>query len=131
MILLLINEGQGVYQKIKNQISPEDFKNESNREIIKILYNELEKGEIGDVIGLFEKHEELLSHITYIMSNDFEISDIDKAVEDLSSKFIKEKLQEEKSEILKTLVSSDLNKEEAKEKEIRLKEISKKLVNLK
>lgn len=131
MILLLINEGQGVYQKIKSQISPEDFRNESNREIAKILYSELEKGEISDVIGLFEKHEELLSHITYIMSNDFETSDIDKAVEDLSSKFIKEKLQEEKAEILKSLVSDNLDKGEAKKKEIRLKEISKKLVNLK
>lgn len=131
MILLLINEGQGVYQKIKNQISPEDFKNQSNREIVKILYSELEKGEISDVIGLFEKNENLLSHITYIMSNDSEISDIDKAVEDLSSKFIKEKLQEEKAEILKSLVSNKLDKEKAKEKENRLKEISKKLVNLK
>ncbi len=131
MILLLINEGQNVYQKIKDEISPEDFRNEANMEIAKILYNELEKGELSNVIGLFEGQEVLLSHITYILSKEFELSDVDKAVEDLKDKFIKEKLQDEKAEILKKLVSNDLDKEEAKALEVRLKEISKELVNLK
>ncbi len=131
MILLLINEGQNVYQKIKNDISPEDFKNEENRKIMKILYEELEKGDISNVIGLFEGKEELLSHITYILSKEQDIRDTSKAVEDLTGKFIKEKLQEEKSEILKKLVSKDLDKEESKKIEDRLKEISKKLVSIK
>lgn len=131
IICLLINEGQKVYEKIKNDISPEDFKNEQNKKIIKTLYEELEKGDITNVIGIFEKEEELLSHITYILSKELDISDVDKAVEDLSSKFIKEKLQEEKGEVLKKLISSETTPEEAKKAEDRLKEISKKLVSLK
>ena len=131
MILLLINEGQNVYQKIKDEISPKDFKNEANRDIAQILYNQLEKGELSNVIGLFERQESLLSHITYILSKEIELSDVDKAIEDIKDKFIKEKFQEEKAEILKKLVSNDLDKEEAKALEVRLKEISKKLVNLK
>ncbi len=131
IICLLINEKQKVYEKIKNDISPEDFKNEQNKKIIKTLYEELEKGDITNIIGIFEKDEELLSHVTYILSKELDISDVDKAVEDLSRKFIKEKLQEEKGEILKKLISSETTPEEAKQAENRLKEISKKLVSLK
>lgn len=130
IVSLLINEGQKVYQKIKNEISPEDFKNEQNKKIVRILYEELEKGDITNVIGIFENEEELLSHITYILSKELDINDVDKAIDDLTKKFVKEKLQEEKSEILKKIVSSDIDKEEAKQAENRLKEISKKLVNL-
>ncbi len=131
IVSLLINGGQKVYQKIKDEISPEDFKNEQNKKIVKILYEELEKGDITNVIGIFENEEELLSHITYILSKELDISDVDKAIDDLTKKFVKEKLQEEKSEILKKLVSGNLDKEESKQKEDRLKEISRKLVNLK
>lgn len=131
IISLLINVGQEVYKKIKNDISPNDFKNQQNKKIVKILYEEYEKGDISNIIGLFEKEEELISHVTYILSKELDINDIDKAVEDISNKFIKEKLQEEKAEILKKLVSIDIDKDEAKKMEERLKEISKKLVKFK
>ena len=131
IILLLINEGQDVYQKIKEKITPSDFKNEKNKKIAQVLYEELEKGDISNVIGLFEKDEELVSHITYILSKEQEISDIDKAIDELVNKFVKEKLLEEKSMILKKLVSGNISEEETKEMENRLKEISKKIVSIK
>lgn len=131
IILLLINEGQRVYEKIKNDILPSDFKEEKNRKIVEVLYEELEKGDISNVIGLFEKDDELISHITYILSKELDISDIDKAIEDLTNKFVKEKLLEEKNDILKKLVSGALSSEETTTMENRLKEISKKLVNIK
>lgn len=131
MILLLINCKQEVYEMIKAHIKPEDFKNEQNRKIVKILYEELEKGDISNVIGLFQEADELLSHVTYILSKELDVTDVNKAVNDLLAKFLKEKLQEEKAEILKKLVSSDLSEEESKQMGDRLKEISKKLVSLK
>lgn len=131
IILLLINEGHNVYERIKNDICPEDFKDDKNRKIVTTLYEELEKGDISNIIGLFEKDEELISHITYIMSKELDITDIDKAIEDLINKFIKDKLLEEKSQILKKLVSGNISKEETIQIENRLKEISKKLVSIK
>lgn len=131
IILLLINEGQRVYEKIKNDILPSDFKEEKNRRIVEVLYEELEKGDISNVIGLFEKDDELISHITYILSKELDINDVDKAVDDLMNKFIKEKLLEEKSEILKKLVSGGLGSKETETIENRLKEISQKLVSIK
>ena len=131
MILLLINCKQEVYKMIKDDIKPEDFKNEQNRKIVKILYEELEKGDISNVIGIFQEDEEVLSHVTYILSKELDVTDVNKAVNDLLAKFLKEKLQEEKAEILKKLVSSNLSEEEAKQIGDRLKEISKRLVSLK
>ena len=131
IILLLINEGQVVYQRIKEDISPNDFKDEKNKKIAKVLYEELEKGDISNVIGLFEKEEELVSHITYILSKELDITDVNKAIDELTQKFIKEKLLEEKSAILKELISGNLSTEETRKIENRLKDISKKLVSIK
>ena len=114
MIFLLINGGQDVYKRVKDEITPEDFKND-----------------ITNVIGLFENNDQLLSHVTYILSKETDISDIDKAIEDIEGKFLREKLQDEKTKILKKLVSSDTSEDEAKELGNRLKDISKKLSSLK
>lgn len=131
IISLLISRGQAVYQKIKNDISPNDFKNEKNKKIVQVLYEELEKGDITNVIGLFENDDELISHVTYILSKELDITDVDKAIDDLVNRFLKEKLLEEKNLILKKIVSGNLNHDETINIENRLKEISKKLVSIK
>lgn len=131
LVFLLINAGPEVYKAVKDKIIPDDFKNEKNKKIVKVLYEELEKGDISNIIGLFENDEELMGHVTYILSKELDITDVTKATEDLINKFTKEKLQEEKAEILKKLVSGDIDKEKSKEIENRLKEISKRLVELK
>lgn len=131
IIQLLINEGQAVYQRIKDEITPNDFKDEKNKKIAKVLYEELEKGDISNVIGLFEGDDELIGHITYILSKELDINDVNKAIDDLTNKFVKEKLQEEKSEILKKMISGNLTQEESNQLGNRLKEISNKLGKLK
>ncbi len=131
IIWLLINDDTGeVYKKIKEHISPDDFKNEQNKKIAKVLYEELEKGDISNIIGLFENDEELISHITYILSKEEDITQTEKAVDDLIKNFAKERLREEKANILKKLALGGLKVEEAKEIEGRLRDISKKLVML-
>lgn len=130
LILLLINEGVQVYKRVKEKILLDDIKNQENRKIVKILYEELQKGDISNVIGLFENDEETLSHVTYILSKALDINDIDKAIEDLISKFSKERLQKEKSEILRKLLEGKLEEEEKKRVEDRLKEISRELSSL-
>ena len=131
LILLLINEGQEVYEKVKNEITPSDFKDEKNKKIAKVLYEELEKGDISNIIGLFNDDEELVSHITYILSKELDISDVDKAVNDLINKFLTTKLLEEKNLILKQLVSGNLDKEQTQKIEKRLNEISMKIASIK
>ena len=72
-----------------------------------------------------------MSHVTYILSKELDISDIGKALNDLLSEFLRERLQEEKSLILKKIVSADLTEDEISQIRDRLNEVSKKLVILK
>lgn len=131
MILLLINGGQDVYKKVKDYVVPDDFIDEQNKKIVKILYEELEKGDISNVIGVFQGDEALLSHVTYILSKELDISDTDKAVKDLLSKFVAQKLQEEKTKMLKRLGTSNLSKDETNQIMYKIKEISDKMKKVK
>ncbi len=106
LISLLINE-ENAYQKIKDRIKPEDFKQEKNRRIVQKLYEHFEKGNSNNnIINLFED-EELINQITYIMAYDFEITDYNKAVEDILTLYEKEKLLNRKIEILKQIETAE------------------------
>ena len=61
------------------------------------------------------------------MSTDFDITDTKKAVEDILSKFQKEKMLDRKNEVLKKLSSSDISKDELLKLEEELRALSKKL----
>ena len=103
IIALLLDANMNIFQKIKEHIKPEDFKDETNRKIAEQLYGELEKKEanINKLIDTFD--EETQNHITMVMATDYEIANIDKAVDDILSKYEKERLDNRKQEILKQL----------------------------
>ena len=106
-----MENNKGAFEKIKQQIKPEDFKSEINKEIAKKLYEELEKEEcnINKLIDTFD--ENIQSHITMLMATDFEIEDINKAVEDILIKYERERLDNRKKEILKQIeTESDAEK---------------------
>ena len=127
LIALLINVGRSVYIKIKDDIHPEDFLDKKNKQIIKILYEEFEKGEASNIIGLFSKEDELMSHITYILSKEMDIDNIDKAIEDIRDKFMEDRLKNEQLEIIKKIGTSSIDKDEEKFMKDRLNEIRDKL----
>ena len=111
IIAILLENNKDAFEKIKQQIKPEDFKSEINKEIAKKLYEELEKEEcnINKLIDTFD--ENIQSHITMLMATDFEIEDINKAVEDILIKYERERLDNRKKEVLKQLeTESDTEK---------------------
>ena len=103
IIALLLDSNTNVFKKIKKHIKPEEFKDETNRKIAEKLYTELDKSEanINKLIDTFD--EETQNHITMVMATDYEIENIDKAVDDILSKYDREKLDNRKQEILKQL----------------------------
>ena len=103
IIALLLDANTNIFKKIKEHIKPEDFKDEINRKIAKQLYEELEKSDanINKLIDTFD--EETKSHITMVMATDYEIENVNKAVDDILSKYEKEKLDNKKQDILKQL----------------------------
>ncbi len=126
IISLLLNNDKDDFNKIKNSIDINYFKNEKNKKIVQKLYEEFEKGNINNVLDLFED-EEIINHITYIMSTDFDITDTQKAVDDILNKFNKEKILNRKNEILKKISSGNVTNDELLELENELRTLSKKL----
>jgi len=115
IIALLLDANTKVFQKIKERIKPEDFKDEINQKIAIQLYAELEKEEtnINRLVDTFD--EETQNHITMVMATDYEIEDTEKAVDDILQKYERERLNYRKQEILKQL---DLEKDGEKKKEL-------------
>ena len=130
VIYLLINEAEKAYSRLKEVISPENFQNEVNQQILKKLYEELEKGNSNNsqILDKFEE-ETIISHLTEIMAYDFEITDVDKAVEDLINIYEKEKLVQRRNVILKQLENSC--EENIRQLEKELNEVILKLAKMK
>ena len=100
IIYLLINYPQESYKKIKSVISENDMKLEENQKILKKMYEEMEKGNINiDILNYFEE-QNIIDHISGIMSYDFEISDLNKCIEDVVNTYEKDKLINRRQEIL-------------------------------
>lgn len=115
ILSILLMEDFNIFQIIKQNISPEDFKLPINNEIAKKLYEEFEKGNSninGIIDGLTEEQQ---SHITMIMAEDYGIEDIEKAIDDIIQSFEKERLNDRKFKILELL---DAETEESKRKEL-------------
>ena len=119
IIAILLDSNANMFAKIKEQIKPEDFKDSINRKIAEQLYNELEKEDcnINRLIDSFD--EETQNHITMVMATDYEIDNLEKAVDDILQKYEKEKLDNRKQEILKQLeIEEDADKKKELGKEL-------------
>lgn len=122
IIALLLDANQKIFQKIKEKIKPQDFKDETNRKIAEKLYEELEKQDTNVNKLIDEFDEQTQNHITKVMATDYEIENIDKAVDDILLKYERERLESQKKDILKKLE----NEQDGETK----KELSKELSNI-
>lgn len=78
ILSILLRGDISIFQIIKQQITPNDFKFELNQGIAKKVYEEFEKGNsnINAIIDKLTDDEQ--SHITMIMADDDEITDMEK-----------------------------------------------------
>ncbi len=119
VIAILLTGDESIYQIIKQNIKIEDFKNEINKKIVQKLYEELEKGNsnINSIIDMLEEQEQ--NHITEIMADDYEIDDMEKAIDDVMQSYEREKLNNRKLEILQSLYGDiEASRKEELEKEL-------------
>ena len=131
LIWLLINYPKETYSEVKSVIEEENIKVEKNKNIIKKLYEEFEKGNINinSLLNLFEQSD--VDYITGIMSENLEITDINKGIKDIVLNFQKYKLLEKKSLILKQISSGNLSSEDSKKLENELIDVINKISKLK
>ena len=103
IIALLLDSNNTTFQRIKEKIKPEDFKDETNKKIAIKLYEELEKQDVNINKLIDEFDEQTQNHITKVMATDYGIENIEKAVDDILSKYERERLESKKTYILKEL----------------------------
>lgn len=135
IIYLLINYPQESYYRLKNEIDYEDFKDERNKTIVKKLYEEYEKGNIineESILDLFQDNEDIINFLTWIMAYDFEINDVDKAINNILSNYEKDKLIFMRNEIVEALENAEnLTKEEIANLEENLSNVIMQLAKIK
>ena len=132
ILYLLINYPQESYEKIKREIQLEDFKVERNRNILKKLYEEFEKGNsnISNIIDWFED-EETISYLSWILAYDFEITELNKCIEELLLSYRKEKMIVYRNEIIAKLEDKNLEEQQVQYLEKELNETIIKLAKMK
>lgn len=125
IIGILLNGKEEVYNQIKNILLPDDFKKEENKKIMQTLYEEFEKGNsnINNILEIFNDNEEIISILTGLMADDYEIKDDKKAIEDLINNYKKEKLNNRKREIIDALNDDNIDRQEASKLEKELHDI--------
>lgn len=126
IISILLMGDLNIFEIIKANITPEDFKYEINNKISKRLYEEFEKGNsnINSIIDSLDEQQQ--NHITKIMTEDYGITNVEKAIDDIIQVYEREKINSRKLEILSQLE----NVTNSEEKSILEKELSDIIIKL-
>ena len=131
IIYLLINGSSQNRETIKNNIKIDDLKYWVNQEIIKKIYEAMEnQKEINNVLDKIEDTN-VISHLTQIMADDYEISDENRCIEDIINSYTKERMINRRNEILEKLEQKDYTNEEMASLEKELNDIILKLARMK
>ena len=130
IISILLNGDLSIFDIIKQNIKQEDFQDEVNANIAKKLYEEFEKGNsnINGIIDELDQEEQ--NQITMIMAEDYEIDNLEKAIDDIIQTYQKDKLNNRKFEIL-DLIEQTTDENQKKELEAELSNIIIRLASIK
>lgn len=113
VIYLLINYPKEAFERIKQIVSIESIKSEKNKSIIQVLYDKLSPNEsIDNVLNWFE-NSDTINYISGILAYDFEISDVEKGIEDIEKIYKKQNLIMRRNEIINKLNDQRISKDEA------------------
>ncbi len=113
VIYLLINYPKESLERIKKIVSIENIKSEKNKNIIKVLYEKLSPDEtVENVLNWFED-DETINYISGILAYDFEITDVEKGIEDIEKLYQKHNLINKRNEIINKLNDKNISKDES------------------
>lgn len=130
ILAILLMGDLNIFQVIKQNITIDDFKDVLNHQIAKKLYEEFEKGN-SNINGILDNlSEEERNHITAILADDYEIDNIEKAIDDIMQSYEKDKLNERKIQII-GLLETELEVDRKKELEKELSNIIIRLAKIK
>ena len=132
IIYLLANDTENSYPKLKNLLKLENFKSDINKKIIEKILIEIQNNnyDVSTILSSFED-ENIINHLSRIMTEDYQISSIDKCIEDIINSYNKDKLINRKNEIVNILDLKQGTNEEIANLEKELNEIIIKLAKMK
>lgn len=117
VVYLLVDYTKLSFDRIKSVVNLDLIKSEKNKKIIGILYERIDLNNLPEnIISLFEDEDDI-NYVSGILSYDFEISDVNKAIEDIEKVYYKEKLISLRNELILKLENNN-DAEEADKKEI-------------
>lgn len=117
VVYLLVDYTKLSFDRIKSVVNLDLIKSEKNKKIIGILYERIDLNNLPEnIISLFEDEDDI-NYVSGILSYDFEISDVNKAIEDIEKVYYKEKLISLRNELILKLENNN-DAEEADKKDI-------------
>ena len=130
VLAILLMGDLNIFQIIKQNLKSEDFKDELNEKIYQKLYEEFEKenNNINSILDNLSEEEQ--NHITAILADDYEIDNIEKAIDDIMQSYEKDKLNERKFEIIE-LLETNIEDEQKRDLEKELSNIIIRLAKIK
>lgn len=133
VIYLLLNYPEKVTEKIRSNLFESDFKYDINKKIMNKLYELIDNKEkiSSEVLNYFTDDDEITSHITMLMADDYEIGDVDKCIDDIINSYNKDRLIDRRNDIIQSLENDELTKEEKASLEKELSSIVMKLARMK
>ena len=131
ILFLLINNFNEFSEKIKNNITEDDFKVDINKKIFRKIFEINNEENLLKVLSSIED-EQFQSALSSIIVSDYELKSEEKLAEDIINNYIKERLNIRKNEIIKLIeTNKDLSKDEIKAKEEELSQIIIQLAKMK
>lgn len=131
LIYLLINYSDKTFKRISSVVKTDYIQDASNKIIIDKIFEKLQESQNPeDVLNWFED-QDMVSYLAGVLSNDFEINDVDKAIEDVEKTYLKEAKISRRDEIIEILKSPELDKDEKANLEKELNNIIIDLVRMK
>ena len=130
ILYLLITNFKETSEKIKENITQDDFKLEINKKIYNKIFEIEDKENIMQALSNIED-EEIQNTISKIVVQDYEINSEDKCIEDILNNYIKERLNTKKADIIKMINNKDLSHEEISKLEAELSKIIIQLAKMK
>ena len=131
LIYLLINYSDKTFKRLTSVVKSDYIQDTRNKEIIDKIFEKLKDNQNPeDALNWFED-QEIVSYLAGVLSNDFEINDVDKAIEDVEKTYLKEAKILRRDEIIEILKSPDLEKDEKANLEKELNNIIIDLVRMK
>ena len=131
LIYLLINYSDKTFKRISSVVKSDYIQDASNKIIIDKIFEKLQESQNPeDVLNWFED-QDMVSYLAGVLSNDFEIADVDKAIEDVEKTYLKEAKISRRDEIIEILKSPELDKDEKANLEKELNNIIIDLVRMK